>query len=131
LLAGYLEATYADHAEAPGSAKRVGFLFAIMAFTYCLLTSPVGVICTRIGFNTCMSLGFVITSIGYSLLVPPPWASPAFHDMPGREYFAMVVNGLGAAFSYVPIYPALLKASGREGTEGVADLVERCRLNPS
>ena len=64
----------------------------------------------RIGFHTCMSLGFVIISIGYSLLVPPPWVGPAILDMPGREYLAMVLNGLGAAFSYVPIYPALLKA---------------------
>jgi hypothetical protein len=27
---GYLEATYSDHAEHAGSAKRVGILFAIM-----------------------------------------------------------------------------------------------------
>jgi hypothetical protein len=55
----------------PGSATRVGFLFAIMALVYCLLTSPVGMICTRVGFHNCLALGFVIESIGYVTLVPP------------------------------------------------------------
>ena len=49
--------------------------------------------------------------------------APYRAELPGREHAAMVINGLGAAFSYVPIYPALLKASGRENVEGVADLV--------
>lgn len=122
---GYLEATYAEHAEAPGSSTRVGFLFAIMAFTYCLLTSPVGSICTRLGLHTCLALGFVIESIGYVVLVPPDSWGREFVELPGREHVAMAINGLGAAFSYVPIYPALLKASGGEDNafEGLTDLV--------
>jgi hypothetical protein len=88
-----------------------------MALTYCLLTSPVGVMVNHIGFHTCMSLGFIITSIGYVILVPPPWWGQWFNDLPGREHFAMVIAGLGAAFAYVPIYPALLRASGKESVE--------------
>jgi MFS family permease len=106
---GYLEATYAEQAANPGSATRVGFLFAIMALVYCLLTSPVGMICTRIGLHNCLALGFVIEAVGYVVLVPPASWGARFAALPGREHVAMVINGLGAAFSYVPIYPALLK----------------------
>lgn len=120
---GYLEATYADQAQNPGSATRVGLLFSIMAFVYCILTSPVGMICNRLGLHNCLAIGFVMESVGYVMLVPPASWGEGFAGLTGREHVAMIVNGLGAAFSYVPIYPALLKASGRENVEGVADLV--------
>lgn len=87
----------------------MGLLFAIMALVYCLLTSPVGMICTRMGLHNCLALGFVIESVGYVMLVPPSSWGVWFANLPGREHAAMVVNGLGAAFSYVPIYPALLR----------------------
>ena len=80
-------------------------------------------ICQKLGLHNCLALGFVIESVGYVLLVPPASWGSWFAGLPGREHVAMVINGLGAAFSYVPIYPALLKASGRENVEGVADLV--------
>ena len=120
---GYLEATYADLADHPGSATRVGVLFAIMAGVYCLLTSPVGMICTRVGLHNCLALGFCIVSSGYVMLVPPASWGRWFHELPGREHAAMALNGLGAAFSYVPIYPALLRATRREHVEGISDLV--------